>query len=568
MDRFEARKAIFKKLEEIGALEAVEDIRNSVGRSERTNAVVEPKLSLQWYVDMKSLAEPALQAVENGDIKFHPEKYINTYRHWMTNIRDWCISRQLWWGHRIPAYYYGEDVYVAESFDDALAQAKKDHPSITAEQLRQDEDVLDTWFSSWLWPMSVFNGFEDRTELDYYYPTSVLVTGWDIIFLWVARMIMAGYEWESKAPFTDVYFTGMVRDKQRRKMSKSLGNSPDALELIENYGADGVRFGMLSCSPAGGDLLFDDKLVENGRNFCNKIWNACNYIKQIESDAALSTPSENKLVAAWIDEKLNETVALIEKNYKQYRISDSLMGLYTFIWNDIFSWYLEMIKPPYGEAIDTDTKNHAIQLFEKFCILLHPFMPFITEEVYHSLKEGREASDFVGHAAYPSFDEAADKSLLGDFELLQNIISNIRDVKNKNQIKPKEVLDLKYVSNDEISSAMNRKGFNELVKKMAFVDSIESVDKEASVDGFAFICGKTKFFAVFDIELDVEEELKKLNEELEYQKGFVNSVEKKLSNQGFVNNAPPVVVDKERKKLEDGKARIEALSERIKQLES
>jgi len=568
MDRFEARKAIVQRLEDEGLLVKVEDLRNSVGRSERTNAVVEPKLSLQWYVDMKSLAGPALEAVETEAIRFHPSKYINTYKHWMTNIRDWCISRQLWWGHRIPAYYVGEDVYVAESREAAFKLAVNDHPDLKEAELRQDEDVLDTWFSSWIWPISVFDGFKNREELDYYYPTSVLVTGWDIIFLWVARMIMAGYQWEGTLPFKDVYFTGMVRDKKRRKMSKSLGNSPDALELIEDYGADGVRYGMLSCSPAGGDLLFDNKLVENGRNFCNKIWNATNYIMGLESNPDLKTPPENILVAEWIENKLNETVQSLEDNYRQYRISDCLMGLYSFIWNDIFSWYLEIIKPEFGQPIDNNTHQDAIRLFERFCILLHPFMPFITEEVYHRLDAKRDLNEFVGQAEYPSWDKPADKRLLSDFELLKNIISSIRDIKNKNQIKPRESLDLKYVADNEINDAFARKGYTALIQKMAFVDKIEAVSKEASVDGFAFICGKTKFFAVFDIEIDVDEELAKLKEELAYQQGFVNSVEKKLSNQGFVNNAPEAVVEKERKKLEDGRTRIEALTARIKQLEA
>lgn len=568
MDRFDVRKAIAKKLEEENLLVKVEDIRNNVGRSERTNAVVEPKLSLQWYVDMESLAAPALEAVESGQIEFHPKKYVNTYRHWMTNIRDWCISRQLWWGHRIPAYYYGEDVYIAASLEEALEKASKDHKNIKAEDLRQDEDVLDTWFSSWLWPISVFNGFEDRKELDYYYPTSVLVTGWDIIFLWVARMIMAGYQWEDKMPFKHVYFTGMVRDKKRRKMSKSLGNSPDALELIDTYGADGVRYGMLSCSPAGGDLLFDHKLVENGRNFCNKIWNATQYITGLSEDTALDIPSENKFVSKWIENRLLETVQQCESNYSQFRISDCLMGLYTFIWNDIFSWYLEIIKPDYQQPIDAQTKEHAIELFEKFCILLHPFMPFITEEVYHKLRTDRKDNEFVGSAEYPDKSGTPDAKVLSDFALAQDIISNIRDTRNKNQIKPKETADLRYVKDDAIDLAIQREGFKELITKMAFVDSIEAVDKDAAVDGYAFICGKTKFYAVFDIEIDVEEELIKLKEELEYQIGFVNTIEKKLSNQGFVNNAPAPVVEKERKKLADGQARVEALKSRITQLSS
>lgn len=566
MDRFEARKAVVEQLKEEDLLVKVEDLRNSVGRSERTNAVVEPKLSLQWYVDMKKLAEPAINALENGEIRFHPEKYINTYRHWMNNIRDWCISRQLWWGHQIPAYYYKDKIYVATTKSEALAQARADYPGIADDELKQDEDVLDTWFSSWLWPISVFDGFETREELDYYYPTSVLVTGWDIIFLWVARMIMAGYEWEGKKPFSDVYFTGMVRDKQRRKMSKSLGNSPDALALIDEYGADAVRYGMLSCSPAGGDLLFDIKLVENGRNFCNKIWNATRLIKSWKTDASIDTPDENLLAMKWIDNKLQSCLESLSGNYLQYRISDCLMNLYSFIWNDIFSWYLEIIKPEYGQAIDLKSRDHAIGIFRQFCILLHPFMPFITEEVYQSINEEGEGAGFCANAEYPEANSDYDKKLLNDFVLAQDIISNVRDTRNKNQLKPKEACDLYYVANDEINSALSQQGYASLIKKMSFVKQLKAIDKSEEQEGFVFISGKTKFFALFDIEADAEEELKKATEELGYQQGFVASVSKKLSNERFVNNAPEAVVEKERKKLADGQARIEALQSRIDQL--
>ncbi len=567
LDRFDARKAIVKALEENGQMLKMEDIQHNVGRSERTNAIVEPKLSLQWYVDMKSLAKPALEAVENGEIRFHPEKYVNTYKHWMTNIRDWCISRQLWWGQRIPAYYYEDKIYVADNQEAAYIQALKDFPQLDINDLKQDEDVLDTWFSSWLWPISVFNGFESREELDYYYPTSVLVTGWDIIFLWVARMIMAGYEWEGKKPFSDVYFTGMVRDKQRRKMSKSLGNSPDPLNLIEEYGADGVRFGMLSCSPAGGDLLFDTKLVENGRNFCNKIWNATRLIKGWEIDNNLTIPKENNLAREWINQRLNQIILNLNSNYKQFRISDCLMNLYSFIWNDVFSWYIEIIKPSYEQPIDAQSHKHAIELFETICILLHPFMPFITEEVYNILKEDRSPEDVCAKAIYPQAEEIIDKNLITDFELLQSIVSNVRDLRNKNQIKPKDKVDLIFESNNEIDSAMNRIGFSELIRKMAFANQITSTTDSSEIDGLVFISGKTKFFAIFDLEIDVEEELKKSKEELKYQTGFVTSVQKKLGNERFVNNAPEDVVSKEKKKLEDGLARIEALKVRIAQLE-
>lgn len=567
MDRFEARKKIVQMLEEQDLLVKIEDIRNNVGRSERTNAVVEPKLSLQWYVDMKKLAEPALKAVESGDIRFHPEKYINTYRHWMTNIRDWCISRQLWWGHQIPAYYYEDKVYVANSKEEALEAAFKDFPDLNTDDLKQDEDVLDTWFSSWLWPISVFNGFENRDELDYYYPTSVLVTGWDIIFLWVARMIMAGFEWEGKKPFSDVYFTGMVRDKKRRKMSKQLGNSPDALKLIEDYGADSVRYGMLSCSPAGGDLLFDIKLIENGRNFCNKIWNATRLISSWDIDSKLKQPDVNALAGKWIRNKFISTVQHLDSQYDQFRISDALVSLYSFIWNDVFNMYIEVIKPEYGKAIDQKTLTEAQDLFKQICIVIHPFMPFISEEVYQILKKNSD-SEYCTTASYPGDLGKPDQSLLNHFDLYQNIITSIRDIKNKQQLSPKEGLKLYYLRDNEIDSAAARPGFDMLIAKMAQVETISALDSDEGQDGFAFICGKSKLFAEFDIEINVEDELQKAEEELNYQIGFVKSVEKKLSNQGFVNNAPPAVVDKERKKLEDGQARIEALNSYIKQLKT
>ena len=564
-DRFKARKLILKDLEEIEAIVDIENLTHNVGRSERTNAVVEPKLSLQWYVDMKSLAKPALDAVNEGEIKFYPEKYANTYRHWMTNIRDWCISRQLWWGQRIPAYHYNDKVYVAVSKEEAFQQALKDFPDVKQEDLKQEEDVLDTWFSSWLWPISVFNGFESEEELNYYYPTSVLVTGWDIIFLWVARMIMAGYEWKGKLPFKDVYFTGMVRDAKRRKMSKSLGNSPDALKLIEDYGADGVRFGMLSCSPAGGDLLFDTKLVENGRNFSNKIWNAMRLIKELKIDENIPTPKGNELAFQWINSELNKLIGELEGNYKSYRISEGLMNLYSFVWTDFCSWYLEMIKPDYGQPIDRKSYENTIQIFEKICIVLHPFMPFITEEVYHILDE-REKSDNCINSRYPNIDGEVNSSLVTNMNLLKEIVSNIRDVKNKKQIKPKELIEITLINNDEIDALVRLKGLDDLIMKLAFVSNINTQEKEDGLEGISFICGKSKIFAHLELEIDKEKECEEAKEELKYQEGFVQSVQKKLSNERFVNGAPPAVVDKERKKLADGMARIDALKKTIESL--
>jgi valyl-tRNA synthetase len=564
-DRFKVRKLITKDLEKAGVLEGIKDIRHNVGRSERTDCVVEPRLSLQWYVDMESLAKPAMEAVENDIVEFFPKKYKNTYRHWMTNIRDWCISRQLWWGQRIPAYYYNDNIYVAETADEALALARKDFPDLKMDDLKQEEDVLDTWFSSWLWPMSVFNGFDSEEEVAYYYPTSVLVTGWDIIFLWVARMVMAGYEWRDQFPFKDVYFTGMVRDKQRRKMSKSLGNSPDPLKLIEDYGADAVRFGMLSCSPAGGDLLFDDKLIENGRNFANKIWNANRLIQGWTIDDSLETPEANVLASEWISSKLDEAVAVIEKSYETYRLSEALMGIYSFVWNDFFSSYLEMIKPAYEAPIDAATHKIAINIYEKICIHLHPFMPFITEEVWHTLRKRQEGEDCI-IASYPESSDI-DTELIKDIELLRTIASNVRDIKNKKQIKPKDKIDITIINNNEIERCMKRDGFLELLSKVALLDKVTQVKDESGVEGLAFICGKTKIYAHLNLEIDVEEELAKSREELERQKRFIATADKKLSNERFVSGAPEAVVNMERKKKADGEARVAALESYIKQLE-
>lgn len=568
-DRFKARKLIVKDLEEAGHLVKVEDLVHNVGRSERTNSLVEPRLSLQWYVDMQSLAKPALDAVESGEIRFFPEKYKNTYRHWMTNIRDWCISRQLWWGHRIPAYYYNDDVFVAETIEEALQEARdkfKD-TSIQPSDLRQDEDVLDTWFSSWLWPISVFDGFSNEKELNYYYPTSVLVTGWDIIFLWVARMIMAGYEWKNEKPFKDVYFTGMVRDKKRRKMSKSLGNSPDALKLIEEYGADGVRFGMLSCSPAGGDLLFEDKLIENGRNFTNKLWNATRLVKTWEVDSTIDAPIRNRFAIQWINNKLNEILKDLEKSFAEYRISETLMSLYSFIWNDVFSWYLELIKPDYQKPIDKATLDETIALFEKLCTLLHPFMPFITEEIWHQLKD-REAGDDCINSSYPKHNDNTEVEILRSFAMLQEIVSNIRDVRNKEQLKPKEELVVSFVSSGEMIKYLKVNGFEESIKRLGFVSELTQIEEDTDVEAKSFLASTTKFFVHIDKEIDVEAELRKAEEELKYQQGFVASVKKKLDNERFVNNAPAQVVEKERKKLSDGIARIETLESLIASLKN
>ena len=564
-DRFIARKMVKKKLKELGNLVEIEDYTHSVGRSERTNSVVEPKLSLQWYVDMKALAKPALDAVVSDEVEFFPKNQKNLYSHWMENIRDWCVSRQLWWGHRIPAWYMGEEVFVAKNENDALAQAKEKtgNPNLTLEDLSQDEDVLDTWFSSWLWPISLFDGFNSKEEMDYYYPTSVLVTGWDIIFLWVARMIMAGYEWENKRPFDHVYFTGMVRDQQRRKMSKSLGNSPDALALIDKFGADGVRFGMLSSSPAGGDLLFDEKLCDQGSKFSNKLWNALRLIEGLEVDASKTNNKVDDFAAEWFENKFNSVLVEIEANFKEYRLSEALTTLYSFIWNDFCSWYLEMIKPPYGEGIAGSVKDQAKEFYERICIVLHPFMPFITEEIWHILKQRADGEDCI-ISAYPKAGNS-DKENIAIVEQAKDIISNIRDVRAKNGLSKAELLDLCAIKSERMEALLSRNGIQEMIIKVGNLKEIKLSDNDAA-SGASFISGTEKFVVLFEKKIDVAAELERLDKELTYQQGFVGSIQKKLSNERFVNNAPEAVVNNERKKMADGEARIKILEEEIAQL--
>jgi len=565
-DRFKARKLVKKELAALGNLVETENYNHSVGRSERTNAVVEPKLSQQWYVDMESIAKPALDAVMTDEVEFFPKNQKNTYKHWMENIRDWCISRQLWWGHRIPAWYLGEDTYVATTAEAALAQAKEKtgNADLTLADLRQDEDALDTWFSSWLWPISLFDGFNSREELDYYYPTSVLVTGWDIIFLWVARMVMAGYEWEGKRPFDHVYFTGMVRDQKRRKMSKSLGNSPDALGLIETYGADGVRFGMLSSSPAGGDLLFDEKLCDQGAKFSMKLWSAMNLLNMLEIDESKKPSAVDKLAAKWLENKMSAVLLEVDQNFKEYRLSEALTTLYSFVWNDFCSWYLEMVKPPFGEGISAETKQMAIGIYERICVILHPFMPFITEELWHQLRDRAEGDDCIVNA-YPKAGDI-DKAYLANVEQAKDIISNIRDVRNKNGIKMKEELELYAVESETMAKLLAEDGLQEMIIKLAFLKSI-TVTSDEDINGASFISGTEKFIVAMEQNIDVEAELEEKKKELEYQQGFVGSIKKKLSNERFVNNAPEAVVNNERKKLADGEERIKILTEEIARLE-
>ena len=564
-DRDEARKNMAKSLEELGLLVGQETYRHAVGRSERTNVVVEPRLSKQWYVDMKSLAEPALKAVNEDDVQFFPEKYKNMYRHWMENIRDWCISRQLWWGQRIPAYYLEvdgeEQVFVAETSEAALKLAREatGNDSLALDSLRQDDDVVDTWFSSWLWPITVFDGFEDRKELDYYYPTSVLVTGWDIIFLWVARMIMAGFEWEDKRPFDHVYFTGMVRDKKGRKMSKSLGNSPDALKLIEDFGADGVRFGILSASPAGGDLLFDEKMCEQGRNFSNKIWNALRLVKGWEVDDNADCPPTNKTAIEWINARFAQVVEEVQSKFEQYRLSEAMMGLYSYIWTDFCSWYLEMIKPPYGQPLDGETYGATVQSFRQICTVLHPFMPFITEEVWHRLGGTEQDGDCMV-SSFPSPDSYNAEALL-KIEGAKELVTRVREMRNANQVAQTKAVDL-YVGEGHLLDLGHDEAVIGLISKLANVASVAPA-ADAEGDALPFVVAKQKFSVHLPIERNIEEECAKLKADLEYNKGFVKKTEGKLSNQRFVDNAPAQVVELERKKLNDGLERIRLIEETL-----
>ncbi len=557
LSREKARKLAAKTLEESGNLVELEDYRHSVGRSERTNVVIEPRLSLQWYVDMQQLVKPALEAVESGEVAFFPQKYIGVYRHWMTNIRDWCISRQLWWGHQIPAWYYldesgTEHVIVELTEEEALASAKKrfgEHISLN--DLRRDEDVLDTWFSSWLWPISVFDGFESEEELNYYYPTSVLVTGWDIIFLWVARMIIAGYEWRELRPFKDVYFTGMVRDKKRRKMSKSLGNSPDALELIANHGADSVRFGMMSCSPAGGDLLFDDKLIETGRNFCNKMWNALRLIKGWEADESLAQPQESAEAYQWISQSLEAIIAEKKKSFETYRLSESLKSIYSFVWGEYCSWYLEMIKPE--GKIDPVTLAQCKYVYARICRMLHPYMPFITEEIWHQLDV--QDGDCIVNTGIAVTDVES-LSRLQEFEEIKSLVSKVRELRNKNGLKQRDALQIQFLEGNTYRDIWAKASTKSLLAKLAYVDEMLAISKEDDTLT-AFTSGTEKYFAEIDSTINPEEEKARLEAEINRLTGFLTGIEKKLSNERFVSNAPEQVVALERKKQQDALTKME-----------
>jgi len=564
-DRFDVRKKIVPELEKAGNLVKVENYTNKVGFSERTGVAIEPKISAQWFLKVTELAKPALDAVENDDVEFHPKKFKNLYRHWMENVKDWCISRQLWWGHRIPVYYLEDGSYVvATSAEEALklAQQKTGNTSLTSADLRQEEDVLDTWASSWLWPISVFDGFNpENNEIDYYYPTNDLVTGHDIIFFWVARMIIAGYEFRGTFPFKNVYFTGMVRDKQGRKMSKQLGNSPDPLDLIAKYGADGVRVGMLFCSPAGGDLLFDEALPEQGRNFTAKIWNAFRLIKSWEVNTDIEQPEHSKLAIEWFASKLNKTIVEMDDHFSKFRISDALMLIYTTIRDEFSSWLLEVVKPAYQQPVDGKTYTQLIELFDKVIRLLHPFMPFITEEIWQQLAP-RQQGESIMVSLLPQSEEI-DEALLVKMDDAKEIISGIRNVRNEAGLAMKEQLELQV--------NQGTKGFDAqltpVIVKMGNLSGLNLVD--ADVKGaVSFRVRTSGFFISLGDKIDVEEELKKLTEELQYTKGFLNSVMKKLSNERFVAGAPAQVVDVERKKQADAEEKIKALEARIEGLKA
>ncbi len=558
MDRFDCRKAIAKDLAEAGLLEKVEDYDNKVGFSERTKVAVEPRLSLQWFVNMKHFGEISLSPVMDDIIRFVPEKYKTTYRGWIENIQDWCISRQLWWGHRIPAYYYtnpttgAEEIAVGETLEAALAKAQSvaGCEGLTAADLRQDEGALDTWFSSWLWPITLFDGINNpgNEEIKYYYPTATLVTGPDIIFFWVARMIMAGYEYVGSEPFKNVYFTGIVRDKLGRKMSKQLGNSPDPLDLIATYGADGVRMGMMLSAPAGNDIMFDDKLCEQGRNFCNKIWNAFRLLQGWEVDENAQPSEVGRMAVEWFEARLNATVAEVEDLFGKFRLNEALMAVYRLFWDEFSSWYLEMVKPAYGSPIDRATMDATRNYFDQLLRLLHPFMPFITEELWQHLDTRAEGAS-VMYAAMPEAREA-NENLLQMIELAKEVISGVRAARAKKNIPPKEALSLNVLG--EIPAAIEP-----LVKKLANVDAI-TLNAEKDSTAASFMIGTLEFNVPLASSIDVEAEVARLEKDIQYLEGFKISIEKKLSNERFVNNAPAAVVDGERKKLADTISKLEA----------
>lgn len=567
-DRFHCRKAIVKDLEEKGHITKVDEIKNNIGYSERTNVVIEPRLSPQWFVAMKEFSKPALKAVVEGEVNLIPDKFINTYKYWMENVQDWCISRQLWWGQRIPAWYdENGNFVVAKTEKEALELFKLQSPNSQLPTIRQDEDVVDTWFSSWLWPITVFdpaairNGKENHNaDLKYYYPTNDLVTAPEILFFWVARMIIAGYEYVGEKPFSNVYLTGIVRDKQGRKMSKSLGNSPDPLGLIEKFGADGVRVGMLLCSPAGNDLPFDESMCEQGRNFSNKVWNAFRLVKGWTIDSSAAQPEVAKAAIDWFDAKFNQQLAEINDHYTKFRLSDALMASYKLVWDDFCAWYLELVKPEFvdgvSKPIDAKTYAATAEFFERILKMLHPFMPFISEELYHLLEE-RKGLDAIIVAKWPEAKQF-DAKIISAFETAQSAIATVRMYRSQKQLSPKEALELKVAGSPD-------KTFFPAIQKLANISSVEVV-KENPENAYSFNAGSVNFFIPSSGNINVEEEKERLKKDLEYNKGFLTSVQKKLANERFVANAKPEVIDIEKKKMSDAEAKIRAIEEQLANL--
>lgn len=564
MDRMDVRKQISIDLQNAGLMEKIEDYNNKVGFSERTNVPIEPKLSTQWFLKMQHFADIALPPVMDDDIEFYPKKYKNTYRHWLENIKDWCISRQLWWGHRIPAYYFDnagkKDFVVAETAEEALKLAQEKNANIKAEDLEQESDCLDTWFSSWLWPISLFDGIEhpDNEEINYYYPTSDLVTGPDIIFFWVARMIMAGYEYRGKMPFKHVYFTGIVRDKLGRKMSKSLGNSPDPLDLIDKFGADGVRMGMMLSAPAGNDILFDESLCEQGRNFNNKIWNAFRLVKGWET-ADIEQPKSAEIAVKWFDAKLKEVNEEMQKQFKDYRISEALMTVYKLFWDEFSSWYLEMVKPAYGQPIDQKSYDATLRFFDALLKMLHPFMPFITEELWQHIYDRKDGESIMREKLDIPAPTAEEQKLAADIEAVKQIIAGVRTVRNQKNIAQKELLSLQVVGKNDFEA------YNDVTLKMANLDKIEVI-AEKSADASSFMVGTDEFAVPLGDLIDVAAEIEKAEAQLKHLEGFLMGVRKKLSNENFVAHAPEKVVALERKKESDSVEKIAALKATIEEL--
>ena len=564
MDRMDVRKQISIDLQNAGLMEKIEDYNNKVGFSERTNVPIEPKLSTQWFLKMQHFADIALPPVMDDDIEFYPKKYKNTYRHWLENIKDWCISRQLWWGHRIPAYYFDnagkKDFVVAETAEEALKLAQEKNANIKAEDLEQESDCLDTWFSSWLWPISLFDGIEnpDNEEINYYYPTSDLVTGPDIIFFWVARMIMAGYEYRGKMPFKHVYFTGIVRDKLGRKMSKSLGNSPDPLDLIDKFGADGVRMGMMLSAPAGNDILFDESLCEQGRNFNNKIWNAFRLVKGWET-ADIEQPKSAEIAVKWFDAKLKEVNEEMQKQFKEYRISEALMTVYKLFWDEFSSWYLEMVKPAYGQPIDQKSYDATLRFFDALLKMLHPFMPFITEELWQHIYDRKDGESIMREKLDIPAPTTEEQKLAADIEAVKQIIAGVRTVRNQKNIAQKEQLSLQVVGKNDFEA------YNDVTLKMANLDKIEVI-AEKSADASSFMVGTDEFAVPLGDLIDVAAEIEKAEAQLKHLEGFLMGVRKKLSNENFVAHAPEKVVALERKKESDSVEKIAALKATIEEL--